>query len=271
MAIVSVSGSKSQISILVNFSSEISLIIYRCNTSDSDIPSFAGNFVGALGKQSVLVESIDGSSNKASESEEWSSFTFLDGGLSALGVDVFKEKIEVSMVEVGEEIVSSEDESIKSNFADNSESPITFSEDNLSVEMWGVSALELSSQASIAVLASVFSTNPSGSEIEGRIGLDLSREVKWLPEIISAEFNPGSDSLGVEFGFNVSAFNVGDELDFAGGLEVLFLLVILGICEGSLGGDLEGLSLSGVFNNQKLISCIVIPVPGGLTVELSYN
>jgi len=86
----------------------------------------------------------------------------------------------------------------------------------------------------------VFKSQITAEVVESIVGLDLSSDVDGSADVLKKKFRgkemgiysyegtkvtpKSDDTLAVEFGFNISSFNVGDEFGFSGSDGVFFLV-----------------------------------------------
>mmetsp|Transcript_71006 Transcript_71006/g.98658 ORF Transcript_71006/g.98658 Transcript_71006/m.98658 type:complete len:249 (+) Transcript_71006:441-1187(+) len=206
-------------------------------------------------------------------------------GLSVLR-DVLNEAVELVVVEVDEGIVSSKLELSQRELDLIAESEGLVVQDNLVVEEVVLDvglSLNIESDMSIAGLALVLGMDVTGDGIELLVGLDLGKEVESLTQVIFSEVGPESDAVvGVEFGLDVSASDVGDVLNLAAasngillnglvvdkdGLAIRAILGDLLEVKDFLTGNLESLTLSGVLQSQELAVDKVIE-DGSLIIQV---
>jgi len=184
---------------------------------------------------------------------------------------VFSNDTKVSFLIGQEEVVSGKSVSSQVQFGSITELESVDSEDHLFIQIGDETFLQVQSSPDVNSLSLVFEGQVGGERLESVGGLELRSDDDGLNNRVSSEVTPDSDGTSVvEFSFEVSSFDVGNNLDFRRG-NGLFSLVSTELeVKSSLAGNSEKVALAGVLNSQEFIVNVVITQDSGIVqVELA--
>lgn len=127
------------------------------------------------------------------------------------------------------------------------------------VKVGDISVFQVKSSLNVELTGLVFNSQISTKIVESVVGLDLSSDVHGSADVVGTEVSPGSDdTLAVEFGFKISAFDVSNEFGFSRGDGVFFLVSTDLEVKSSFTIEDEGLTLASILDSQELLVNVVI-------------
>lgn len=202
---VSESAAKSESSFIVDFSSEGGVLVSLDDSTGIELDRFSLLWsVGDLSNVVVTTISVDKTSHDLAQFD-----------LSLVFGGVFNKDLEILLFVTEVEVVSGEGISEEVDLGSITELEFTIVEDNSAVEERSMVLLDVESQLDVGLTSLMFEADVSAELLESGGGLNLGSQDNWLPDGVGTEVTPKSEStLVVELGFNTSAFDVSEELNF---------------------------------------------------------
>lgn len=252
-----VSGTESKVSILADLSSDAGVSVNGVDDTSQEFGLFVNSVVSDLTETPVSSILVNTGEGELAESVG-ESFSGLRGDSDVLSVDV---EVLVDVV-TEESVVLGDVGSGEVKITVDTSPEGTLVDGNLfsKTESRLVSVSELNSGGGIDVRAVVTSGNVSLNLVESGVTLEDGDEFQRLANVVVAPVGPEShNTLVVELGFEVSAFEVGKEFDFRRSdgdfFESFRSFTLDGLsleAQTSLSVDNEARSSSLVLNGKKL-------------------
>lgn len=249
IAVISELAAEGQLSLIVDLSSEDSVFVNIDDSTDlnSDLILLFRS-VRNLGNVIIATSSVDSTSQKSA-----------DGELGLVSGSVFSEDGEVSFDVAEEEVVSGEVVSEQVKLGNSTELESVVVEGQLVVKVGDIAVFQVKSSLDIELTGLVFKSQITAEVVESIVGLDLSSDVDGSADVEGTKVTPKSDdTLAVEFGFNISSFNVGDEFGFSGSDGVFFLVSTDLEVKSSFTIEDKRLTFTSVLDSQELFVNVVI-------------
>lgn len=249
IAVILEFAAESQLSLVINLGSEDGVFVNIDDSTNlnSDLILLFRS-VRNLSNVVIATSSVDSTSQKSA-----------DGELVLVSGEMFSKDGEISFSITEEEVVSGEVVSLQVKLGNSAELESVVVEGQLVVKVGNIAVFQVKSGLDVELTSRVFNSQISTKIVESVVGLDLSSDVQRLADIVSTEVSPDSDdTLAVEFGFNISAFDVGDEFGFSRGNGVFFLVSTDLEVKSSLTVEDKRLTLASIFDSQELLVNVVI-------------
>lgn len=249
IAVILEFAAESQLSLVINLGSEDGVFVNIDDSTNlnSDLILLFRS-VRNLSNVVIATSSVDSTSQKSA-----------DGELVLVSGEMFSKDGEISFSITEEEVVSGEVVSLQVKLGNSTELESVVVEGQLVVKVGNIAVFQVKSGLDVELTSRVFNSQISTKIVESVVGLDLSSDVQRLADIVSTEVSPDSDdTLAVEFGFNISAFDVGDEFGFSRGNGVFFLVSTDLEVKSSLTVEDKRLTLASILDSQELLVNIVI-------------
>jgi len=172
-----------------------------------------------------------------------------------------------------EEVISGKSVSSQVQLGSITELESINSEDHLFIQVGDETFLQVQSSPDVNSFTLIFKAEVSTERFESIGSLELRSDDEGLNNRVSSEVTPDSDATSVvEFGFKVSSFNVGDNLDFRRSDGCFSLVISEFKVKSSLAANIEEIALASVLNSQEFIMNVVITQDSGIVqVELAES